>query len=58
MHNTLQLVANCDNFVTTNNNILGFLHYGFNGFDDNLVHGFNHLPANGVKLVLAGVLHL
>jgi len=57
MHIILQLVVNCNNFVTINNNTLGFFHCTFSGFNDNLLH--NHLLANGIKLVLARcVFHL
>ncbi len=40
-------------------NLPSFLHCGFGGSDDNLVHGFRHLLANGIKLVFArSIFHL
>jgi hypothetical protein len=53
MHTTPQLVVNCGNFIITNGNIPGCLHCSFNGSNDNLMDGFNHLPTSGIKLVLA-----
>jgi len=51
MHTTPRLIVNCWNFIIIDNEVLGFLHNNFDQFDENLVHGFNHLITSGIKLV-------
>lgn len=45
MYTTSRPIVNCDNFITIDNNVHGFLHL------NNAMHAFNNLPISGVRLV-------
>jgi hypothetical protein len=45
--------------ITVDSKLLGLLHNNSSEFNDNLMHVFNHLPTNGIRLVFTqSVLHL
>jgi hypothetical protein len=51
-HNQNILVM-LDGQIKRPKNLPSFLHCGFGGSNDNLVHGFSHLPASGIRPMLA-----
>jgi hypothetical protein len=54
-----RLVVDYGNFIIVNSKVLVLLHNNSSGFNDNPMHAFSHLPANGVKLMFTwNILHL
>jgi hypothetical protein len=43
MNTTPKLIVDCGNFITINSKVPSLLHKSFGGFNDNLMHVFNHL---------------
>jgi len=55
MNITPRLVVDCGNFITVDKKVPSLLHNSFGGFNDNLMHVFNHLPTSELGQCLCGV---
>jgi hypothetical protein len=51
MNTTPRLIVDCGDFIIVVSKVLNLLHNRSSGFNDNLMHVFNHLLASGVRVM-------